>query len=236
MKSIKEKAEFMSEVHTSSKGAQIRGMLISLLPSLVIDALLPYLIYIILSPHTSELNALIASSIPPVISNIVSLIRARKIDAIGIIVFLGIVVSIVAIFLGGDPRLLLVRESLVTGVLGVACLVSLLLPKPLMFYISLHFAPKNANFYELWQYPTFRRFLNIVTIAWGVFFLAEFLLKVLLVYTLPIAVSVGVTPVVFYALLVVMILWTTRYGGTLQRQRQSQPSAQAADLQEAKAV
>jgi uncharacterized membrane protein len=68
---------------------------------------------------------------------------------------------------GGDPRILLIRESLVTGVLGIACLVSLLLPKPLIFY----FAPPNAAFYQLWQYPSFKRYMTLMTIAWGIFFI-----------------------------------------------------------------
>jgi hypothetical protein len=224
----------MSEVQKASRGTQLRAMLRTMVPGMVIDALLPYLIYTFLSPHTSQLNALIASSVPPVLSNIVSLIRARKLDAIGMIVFLGIIVSIIAIFLGGDPRILLVRESLVTGVLGVACLVSLVFPKPLMFYISLHFVSKNVNFYSLWQYAAFRRYMNTVTITWGIFFIVEFLFKIYLVYTFPISVTVGLAPVVFYVFLILMIVWTMYYSRGVRRDNQQPvPALAAQEAQEA---
>jgi hypothetical protein len=226
----------MSEIREGDRGSQTRRLLLGLMPSLFIDALLPYLIYTFLSPHTSQLNALIASSLPPVLSNIVSLIRARKLDAIGLIVFLGIIVSIVAIFLGGDPRILLVRESLVTGVLGIVCFVSLLFPKPLMYYISSHFVPKEVNFSYLWQFASFRRYMYSVTIIWGIFFVGEFTLKVFLVYTLPISVTVGLMPAIYYILLTLMIVWTMWYSNTIRKKKRQSESAAIVQSSEAETV
>jgi hypothetical protein len=207
-------SEFVNQ--SGDRKDALRNMLLSLVPGLVIDAALPYVIYVLLRPHTTELNALIASSVPPLISNIVSLVRTRKIDAFGLLIFLGIVVSIIAIFVGGDPRILLVRESLVTGMLGIVCLVSLLFPKPFMYYLGQHFSP--IRFSDYWQYSGFRRYMYLITIAWGAFFIGEFLLKVLLVYTLPVAAAVGVTPIVFYVLLTLMIAWTMLYSRSVRKQ------------------
>jgi hypothetical protein len=53
------------------------------------------------------------------------------------VVLLAIATDGVALFVGGRPRLLLVRESLFTGVFGLSCFVSLLLPRPMMFYFGL---------------------------------------------------------------------------------------------------
>jgi hypothetical protein len=210
----------MSESVNQSQSRQgmLRNMLLGLVPGLVIDAALPYVIYVLLSPHIGELNALIASSVPPLMSNIVSLVRTRKIDAFGLLIFLGIVVSIIAVFIGGDPRILLVRESLVTGMMGIVCLVSLLFPKPFMYYLGQHFSP--IRFSDYWQYSGFRRYMYLITGAWGIFFIGEFLLKVLLVYTLPVATAVGVTPIVFYASLTLMIAWTMHYSQSVRKQNQ----------------
>jgi intracellular septation protein A len=63
------------------------------------------------------------------------LIWNRKLDVLSLLVLTGIALSLVATLLGGSPRLLLVRESLVTGIFGLIFLGSLLFPKPLMLNI-----------------------------------------------------------------------------------------------------
>lgn len=73
---------------------------------------------------------------PPLISSLVELIRRHTIDLIAGLVLLGIVVCLVAVLLGGNPRLLLIRESFLTVALGIACLLSLLFPRPLWFYLT----------------------------------------------------------------------------------------------------
>ena len=77
--------------------------------------------------------------------------RHRRLDIIAIFYLLGTLTSILAIFLGGDARLLVIRESFFTGALGLVCLTSLLLPRPLMFYVGRQMfagddAAKVANF------------------------------------------------------------------------------------------
>lgn len=222
-----------SSTPASGSKMNLRSMLLGLIPSILIDAGLPFLVYTLLRPHTSELIALIASTIPPMASNIVSLIRTRKLDAFGIIILLGIVISIIAIFLGGDTHILLIRESLVTVGLGIACIVSLLLPRPLMFYISRHFvaagsAEKAANYDSLWQYPIFRKMNYRITIAWGIAFIAEFCLKVYLVYTLSIPQVLVISPIIFNTLTVGLIVLTMLYGTRVARQDRQRREARAA--------
>src|SRR5262249_39439610 len=83
-----------------------------------------YLSKALISP--SELIALIVATAFPTLKSIYDLTRHRRVNPVSVLVLLGIVTSIIALFIGGDPRLLLIRESLFTGVFGVACLLSLL--------------------------------------------------------------------------------------------------------------
>src|SRR5579863_9226733 len=80
-----------------------------LVRSIVLNAFIPYLLYILskkyLSP--SEIEALSIASLFPIVDSIVDFIRHRRFDLIAIITLLSIVVSIIAIFLGGSPKLLL---------------------------------------------------------------------------------------------------------------------------------
>jgi len=194
----------------------LRSTLLGIIPSLIIDGALPYLVYVLLRPHTTELLALSASALPPLISNLISLARTRKLDAFGTLIILGIVVSVAAIFLGGDPKILLIRESIFTAALGIGCLISLLLPRPLMFYIGRHFATdgspeKLAWFDGLWQHKSFRRIMFNITIVWGIALLGEFALRVLLVYTLTIPQFLAISPIIFNLITVGLSIWTVVY-------------------------
>src|SRR5215467_256690 len=105
-----------------------RSIMRGMLPSIIINGGLPYVIYQLLKSYTpaSDLIALFVSALPAAISAIVGIVRQRRVDLIAGIALIGIGVSIIAVLIGGDPRLFLVRESVVTVALGIACLVSLL--------------------------------------------------------------------------------------------------------------
>ncbi len=145
------------------------------------------------------------------------MLRRRRIDLIAALALAGIAVSMVAVFIGGNPRVLLIRESFLTGALGVACFASLLFfSRPLMFYFGRYFETgdepaKVAAFNAMWQYPYFRHVIRLITVVWGVAYTGEFLLRVVMASTLPIPIVVAISPVVFAAITVATILWTFAY-------------------------
>src|SRR5229473_2115870 len=163
---------------SSVDGPSIRGVV----PSLVIDGLLPFLTYVLVTsyvPDVSQVIALGLSATFPTIYGLVSIVRRRHLDIIGAVVLVGIVVSILALLVGGDPKLLLIRESFVTGALGLVCLTSLVWPRPLMFYIGRQFSvgedpAKIAEFNALWQYPGARHTFRVMTIVWAIGWMGEF--------------------------------------------------------------
>jgi hypothetical protein len=133
----------------------------AVLPSLLIDGLCPYLAYTLLIayvPGISQIMALAIGAIFPATYGVVGIVRRRHLDIIGAVVLIGIAVSMAATFVGGDPKMLLIRESFVTGALGLVCLLSLLWPRPLMFYIGRQFstghdAAEIERFNALWRFP-----------------------------------------------------------------------------------
>ena len=84
---------------------------------LAVNFLLPWLAYRFALPHLGETGALIASAVPPIVWSLIELVRFRRVDALSIMVVAGIVLSVAAMALGGSPRMLLLRESLVSGTL-----------------------------------------------------------------------------------------------------------------------
>lgn len=205
----------MSEI-TSPVGTprmNIRG----LMPSILINGALPLATYLLLKQyHYSDLIALSASVLFPVIGTIMSIVRQRTLDLIAALALMGIAVSMLAVFLGGNPRLLLIRESFITGALGIACFVSLLFKRPLMFYFGRYFATANdpariAQYNGLWQYPSFRFVNRVITVVWGVAYTGEFILRIILVYTVPPAVVLAVSPLMQGGLTILTIAWTFAY-------------------------
>jgi len=190
----------------------------SLLPSILVNGVLVYLIYTLLKSYTSvsDLVALLLSSVPALISEIVTIIRNRQLDVLGIIVLAFIAISAVVSFIGGDPKLLLIRESFLTAVLGVVSIVSLLFPRPIWFYIIRYFATGNdpakaPAFNSRWQSPAFRRYIRIITVVWGIVYLVEFPARVFMVYHLSIQQYLAIGPIVFYGVTFAVIAFTIAY-------------------------
>jgi hypothetical protein len=214
---------------SSADGPSIRAAL----PNLVIDGLLPFLTYILLTSYVPRLSQVIALSLSatfPTVNGLVTIVRRRHLDIIGAVVLVGIAVSIVAALVSGDPKLLLIRESFVTGALGMVCLTSLMWPRPLMFYIGRQFSvgedpAKIAEFNALWQYPRARHTFRVMTVVWAIGWTGEFALRALMVWKLSISEVLAISPFVFNGITISLIAWTIAYA---RRQRQRAAAAAAA--------
>jgi len=202
-------------------------------PMLLLDVVCPYLTYRLLQrndPAMSQTVALLLSGVFPALANVISIVRSRSLDIIGVIVLLGIVVGAVAALLGGGPRLILVRESFVRGAVALVCLASLWAPRPLLFYIGRDFSTGHdpvriAEFDALWQNPAARHVFRVMTAVWGIGWLVEVALKVLIVFTLSIPEALVVGPIESGAITLVLILWTVRYARAARRRGEARLAA-----------
>jgi hypothetical protein len=205
----------------SGEGFGLRSML----PVLVLDVACPFLAYRYLRqqvPQMSASLALLLSGSFPAVNNVRTLLRSRTLDIIGIVILVGIVVGAASAFVTGDPKLLLIRESFVTGVLSLVCLSSLAWPRPLLFFIGRDFTAGHdparvAEFNAVWERPGARRVFRIMTWVWGLGWLGEFVLKVVLVTILTIPQALVVGPIESNGITVALILWTIRYANESQR-------------------
>lgn len=182
----------------------------------------------------SEFTALLFASIYPTLKSIYDVIRRRELDPVSVVVLLGIGSGIAALLFSGSYKILLLRESLFTFVFGLACLGSLLLPsRPLMFYFGRVFATGNdpvrrAEFDASWQYPAARHSHRVVTLVWGLLFVAEFAFRALLIYTVSPATVLAVSPIVLGTATVLVIVWTFRYGARARQRGLERRNAQSA--------
>jgi hypothetical protein len=195
------------------------------LPTFVIAAAFPYITYQLLTnyaPSISKVMALAISASFPAAHSLIGIVRRRSLDIIGIIVVVGIVVSVVATLLGGDPKMLLLRESLVTGALGFIALSSLMWKRPLIFYMARQMSAGQdpalgARFETLWQRPRGRRTFRVMTCVWGTAWIVQFGLRIVMVEMLTIPIVLAVSPFVFTAINVGLFAWTFAYARRVRR-------------------
>ena len=225
----------MTQTSENSTPATRRVNLRGFMMSIILNIAVPFLLYTLTKRFisSSEMVALSVASIFPIADSIYEVVRHKQLDIIALFALMGVLVSIIGIMLGGSPQLLLIRESFLTGAIGIACFVSLLFPRPLMYYIGRQMyagndPAKRATFAAQASYPYGRFVHRIITTVWGGAFLGEFILRVALVYTLPTAAVLVVSPLLLGVITVSTLIWTvsyvryaTRKGEEMQRQAMS---------------
>jgi hypothetical protein len=199
----------------------------TILPSIVIDGVLPFITYKLLTaylPGISDVAALSIGAIFPAARGVIELFHRRSVDVIGTIVLAGIAVSIVGITVGGSPRLLLIRESFVTAALALIALSSFAWKRPLLFYIGRQFSAGDdpeakRRFDALWDIEGARRVFRVLTFVWSAGWLVEFVLRVVLVFTATVSQVLAISPILFNGITLGLIAWTLAYVRRKQRNR-----------------
>lgn len=166
--------------------------------------------------------ALIVAGVIPVARLGYTAIHDRRLEKASAFTLTLLVIGTGIGLLTGDPRLLLARESYLTGVVGAWSLITLLAARPLMFTATIPFLPAPTA--QAWQQDwhtdrVFRRALRVMTAGWGLAFLLDAAARVLMAYTLPL----DWVPVLSIALLLVML--TAVVQGTKAWGRHRPPNA-----------
>src|SRR5271154_3221372 len=143
------------------------------IPELFANFLAPYLVFQALDARFGDKWSLIASALPPLLGSGSELAKTRRLDAISVAVVSGILLTVGATFLGGSARLIQIRDALVTGAIGVMFLATLLLEKPMIFYLARATMARDtvegeAEFEAMWLWPGAPRVFRVLTAVWGV--------------------------------------------------------------------
>ena len=189
---------------------------------LAVNFLLPWLAYRLTLPHLGKTGALIASAVPPIFWSLIELASFRRVDALSVMVVAGIVLSVVAMALGGSPRVLLLRESLVSGAVGMVFLLSLPMRRPLIFYLARATVAREmeggaAHFEALWrERPGLASAMRMMTLVWGVGLTGETALRAWMALTWPIERFLVVAPFIGYGIYGGLALSTLWYRKTMR--------------------
>ena len=183
----------------------------------IFDVAGPLAAYSVLrSAGLAAVTALLASAVFPALGVTIGAIRYRRLDVVSAVVLAGIIVGTVLGLVSHSARLVLVEGSVPTAVFGVACLGSLGARRPLMFSFALEFigpdTAKGREMTALWQHEGFRRVFRVITIVWGVGFLLEAALRVVIVYNTPAGTALAISKVTPFLFAGIMSAWTVAYG------------------------
>jgi intracellular septation protein A len=202
--------------------------------SVAFDIVVPIVAYQVLI-HLFDLSrvpALVLSGAFPAVNVVRRYVRDRRVDPIGVIVVVSILVGAALSLLSGSEKLTLLRESFLTAAFGVAFLVSLLTAKPIMFLLVRSFMAQEdeqrlAEWDGLWrEVPEFRRVMRQMTAMWGVALLAEFALKVVMIETLSTDVVQAISGPLILALTALLIVVSIRWGRRVRERGEAEGEAE----------
>ena len=198
---------------TTAKGGQLR----SIAMIVIFDIAAPLVAYQVLrSAGMTAVPALLLSGVFPALGVTIGAIRHRRLDVVGALVLAGIAVGTILGLVSHSARLLLVEGSVPTAIFGVACLGSLWARHPLMFSFAREFTgpdtAKGQEMTRLWQYEGYRRVFRVITAVWGVAFLLEAALRVVIVYHTSTGTALAISKVSPFLFAGVMVAWTVAYG------------------------
>ena len=196
-----------------AKGGRLRAIAMIV----IFDVAAPLAAYSLLrSAGAAAVTALLLSGVFPALGVTIGVIQNRRLDVVGALVLAGIVVGTVLGLVSHSTRLLLVEGSVPTAVFGLACLGSLWRRHPLIFSFALEFTgpdtAKGREMTRLWRYEGYRRVFRIITAVWGIGFLLEAALRVVIVYNTSTGTALASSKVMPFVWGAVLSAWTVAYG------------------------
>jgi hypothetical protein len=185
--------------------------------SILLGGVAPYVAYVLLRPHFEEVPSLLIGSLFPAVLEVVSFARHRRLDPVSTLNLGALAISAVIATTGGSARFMLMKESLVTGAIGTGFLVSLLFQRPAQFYLGRQFVTGNLpervlRYDAAWEaVPYMRTVLRTSTAVWGIAFLLEVAVRLVLVFRVSTRQALAFGPIVFYSTMLSVIAWTVFY-------------------------
>lgn len=189
-------------------------------PATLLNVAAPVATYQILTAHGATASAaLLASAAFPTATVLARVGRNRKLDALGAISLAALLLGAAGAFLFNNPRFLLVKDSAVTGLFGLAFLGSLLIDRPLVLVLARAFAAGQAPMAQeqaRLQSATAHARLRHMTLVWGLALVGEATTRVVLSFLLAPTLVLTISPLLALATFGPLALWSWRVRAAAQ--------------------
>ncbi|WP_410658235.1 VC0807 family protein [Amycolatopsis sp. lyj-112] len=223
-----------SKNQDDSRGARTRSLV-----SLIADIAVPMVVYYVLVAFGwSSGSALVAATIAIGVLVLAVALKDRKVDGFGIFVLVVCAVTLLVSLVSGDERVLLAKDPATSGLAGLVFLGSIFLGRPVTFFISRRIRAlspaRKASWDRLYAAEAdFRRMHRVSTLGWGIVLVAEAVVRLTLIYLLPVSVMVALSTAIELVAITGVVVWTVWYrrrsaGGNLEKALRSAVSVPAA--------
>ncbi|WP_405897795.1 hypothetical protein OG242_09905 [Streptomyces sp. NBC_00727] len=196
-----------------------RKALLDSLKPLLVDVALPLATYYALkSAGLGTFGALAWSSVVPAVRTVWGAVRERRLNGLAALMVSVNVVSLLLGLVAGDPRLMLLKDSGVSSIVGLAFLVTALRGRPMLSaglrpWLTRGEAAKTAAWERLSAgSPAFRRAETRFSAVWGGALLAECAVRAVGAYTVPVETMVWAGTVLMIGTMVLAFLVSGRVG------------------------
>ncbi|MHA6621538.1 VC0807 family protein [Pseudonocardia sp. DLS-67] len=145
-------------------------------------------------------------------------LRTRRFDGFAAFMLAEFGVGLGFALLTGDARFLVAKESFSTAVAGLIFLGTCAYGRPMIWHAAARFRPAyRGEFERLWRHSAgFRHMFRMLTAVWGVGMLVEAVARVVVAYSLPVDTAAGLSQLLRFAAMGLLILWTL---ATVKRHR-----------------
>jgi hypothetical protein len=200
----------------------------------VLDIAGPLVIYSLLCSHgASQVSALIHSGAAPAASVVISAAQHHRIELVGALILAGIALTAIVGWASGDPRLILAQDSMLTGTFGVVCLASLRSGRPLMFRVAVEFMgednPRGQEFASRWRHPGFRHAFRVITAVWGIAYLTEAAVRIVIIETLTTGTALAASRTMPYVVARALAAWQVSYALRAKRRSDRLAASEPSD-------
>lgn len=225
------KHEMTGSAAEAAAPAAGRSWLASLAPVVVFDVVGPLALYYALRyAGLATVLPLVVSGVLPAFGIALSVARHRRVDAFGGLVLFGIVVATALGLASGSAHLTLLDGTVPTAMFCLVCLGSLRSGRPLMFRFAVEAmgadTPKGRAFAAQWRYPGFRRAFRVMTVVWGLAFLAEAAAQAAVIETASVDTAKATSNVMPVGVFAAVGAWNVAYAR--QSRRRGERAAEAA--------
>ncbi|MCM2427950.1 VC0807 family protein [Streptomyces sp. RKAG337] len=225
----------MIKTETAGGPGRGRAMLLSWGPTVLFSIILPWVTYGMLTDHgVAQVPALLIISAWPVVEMMLYFAIHRRLDEFSIMILGTLLLSAVSALAYNSTKMVFIKDSALTGLLGLAFLFSLFAKRPLIFYFGRKFATDGTDagvtaWNGLWdKYAGFRATQRMLTVVWGVTFLVESGIRIALTYVLSTDTMVGVSSVLPFVFTAGLVFYTIRTGRKGEARRVAAEAAEAA--------
>jgi hypothetical protein len=190
--------------------------------SLFVTVGLPFIaLQLLLHRGWSPISALTVAAIFPFAAAVVSIVRTRRVEVLAALSLAGILAGIGLSLLTGNAVFAIVKDSLLTGVIGTLFLASLAGRRPLIFRLAGELygddQVASAAHEALWNWPAARHTFRLLTLVWGVGLWTEALTRVVVALTLPAATAAALSPAIALVAIGALTVWTVLYSNARRR-------------------